>query len=93
MLLFQFVKIFGLLYALLIKPLIVFLLDLKFNISNLDSQISFIESAMPSANAVIAYAIRYKCDDKLAATLVTSTAIIGAFSLPALMLNVSIFYN
>jgi len=85
--------IFCLLFALLVKPLVVYLLDLKFNISNLDSQISFIESAMPSANAVIAYAIRYKCDDKLAATLVTSTAIIGAFSLPALMLNVSIFYN
>ena len=59
----------------------------------MDSQISFIESAMPSANAVIAYAIRYKCDDKLAATLVTTTAIVGAFSLPILMLNCSIFNN
>jgi predicted permease len=79
------------LFVLFIEPIIVFQLDNFFDLSLQDRQISFIESAMPSANAVIAYAIRYKCDEKLAATLVTTTAIIGAFSLPILMLQYNIF--
>ena len=79
------------LLVLLIKPTIVYWLDGPLNLPIRDRQISVIESAMPSANAVIAYAIRYNCDAPLAAALVTSTAIIGAFTLPALMKYLTIF--
>jgi predicted permease len=77
--------------ALFIKPVIVYCLNGSFDLALKDRQISVIESAMPSANAVIAYAIRYNCDALLAAALVTSTAIIGAFTLPALMKYLTIF--
>ena len=79
--------------VLFVEPTLVYTIDYYFHISPRDRQISFIESAMPSANAVIAYAIKFKCDEKLAATLVTTTAIIGAFSLPALMLKYTIFLS
>ncbi|MBM4252434.1 MAG: hypothetical protein FJ146_10725 [Deltaproteobacteria bacterium] len=76
---------------LLTEPLLVYGLGKVFDIPLRDRQISFILSGMPSANSTIAFAIRYKCDSRLAAILVTSTAIVGAFSLPTLMANLSIF--
>jgi len=80
------------LFILILEPLIVFWLDEIFAISLRDRQISFILAAMPSANSIIAFAIRYKCNDKLAATFVTTTTIISAFSLPLLMSNLGIFF-
>lgn len=77
--------------VLVIKPLIAHGFNLVTDVPLADMRICLIESAMPSANAVIAYAIRYKCDEGLAAILVTSTAILGALSLPALMHHLSIF--
>ncbi|MEN9834180.1 MAG: hypothetical protein RL011_373 [Pseudomonadota bacterium] len=76
---------------LLTEPMLVYALGKIFDIPMRDRQISFILSGMPSANSTIAFAIRYKCDAKLAAVLVTSTAIVGAISLPTLMANLSIF--
>jgi predicted permease len=78
-------------FVLIIKPLIVYEINGLYDLALQDRQISVIESAMPSANAVIAYAIRYNCDQLLAAVLVTSTAIIGAFTLPFLMQYLKIF--
>lgn len=76
---------------LLTEPMLVYAFGKIFDIPLRDRQISFILSGMPSANSTIAFAIRYKCDAKLAAILVTSTAIVGAMSLPTLMANLSIF--
>ena len=82
---------FCILCLLITEPMLVYAFGHIFDIPLRDRQISFILSGMPSANSTIAFAIRYKCDAKLAAILVTSTAIVGAFSLPTLMANLSIF--
>jgi predicted permease len=76
---------------LLTEPMLVYSFGKFFDIPLRDRQISFVLSGMPSANSTIAFAIRYKCDAKLAAILVTSTAVVAAFSLPTLMANLSIF--
>ena len=77
--------------VLLAGPVCVYFLDSSFKQSVRYTQISFILAAMPSANSVIAYAVRYRTDEKLAATLVTSTALLSALSIPSLMPFFSIF--
>ncbi len=76
---------------LLAEPVCVYWLDEAFGQSIRYTQTSFILAAMPSANSIIAYAIRYRTNEKLAATLVTSTTILSAISIPSIMPIFSIF--
>ena len=76
---------------LLAEPVCVYWIDQSFGQSIKYTQISFILAAMPSANSVIAYAIRYRTNEKLAATLVTSTALLSAICIPSIMPFFSIF--
>jgi predicted permease len=76
---------------LLVEPVCVYWLDQSFDVSIRYTQTSFILAAMPSANSVIAYAIRYRTDEKLAATLVTSTALLSAITIPSIMPFFSVF--
>jgi predicted permease len=77
--------------ALLLEPMLVYWMESYSQISLRDMQISFILAAMPAANAVIAYSIRYQTDAKLAAVLVTSTAVLDCLVIPSIMPFFSIF--
>jgi hypothetical protein len=76
---------------LLVEPLLVYAIDDLGDAARRERQLSFILSAMPSSNSTIAFAIRYGCDARLAATLVTTTAILSAISLPTLMASFHLF--
>lgn len=78
--------------VLLLEPLLVYWMESYSQISIRDMQISFILAAMPASNSVIAYSIRYHTDAKLAAALVTSTAVLDCLVLPSLMPFFVIFH-
>jgi predicted permease len=76
---------------LLAEPVCVYWLDHSLGVSIRYTQTSFILAAMPSANSIIAYAIRYRTDEKLAATLVTSTALLSSITIPSIMPFFNVF--
>jgi predicted permease len=67
------------------EPTILYWINSLMQITTIDQQISFMLAAMPSSNSIIAFAIRYKADSKLAATLVTTTVALSALSVPLIM--------
>jgi predicted permease len=48
-------------------------------------QLTFLLAAMPASPLIVAFAVRYGGDDKLAGTLVLATTIVSAISLPLIM--------
>jgi predicted permease len=56
------------------------------NIESKDMEISFLLAAMPASNSIIAFAVRYKTDPKLASTLVVTTNILSVITIPVMLL-------
>jgi len=74
------------LFDLLSKPILTFLFDIRFHEASIDRQVSFLLASMPAAPFIAVYAVRYNTVPKFAATLVTSTLILSAVTIPALLL-------
>ena len=73
-------------FVLIIEPLVLYAIDSFMNIESKDMEISFVLAAMPASNSIIAFAVRYKTDPKLASTLVVTTNILSAITIPVMLL-------
>lgn len=71
---------------LIAKPILTFFLDVRFHEPSIDRQVSFLLASMPAAPFIAVYAVRYRTNPKFAATLVTSTLILSAITIPILLL-------
>lgn len=70
---------------LFVEPILVnHLVDL-FNHPVDRQQLTFLLAAMPASPLIVAFAVRYGGDDKLAGTLVLATTVVSAVSLPLIM--------
>ena len=69
---------------LLIKPLMVWLPSLAFDLSAIQIQILVLEAAMPSALLTVVLANTYGCDGKLASKLVFATAVVSTATVVAI---------
>lgn len=79
------------LFILAVEPSLLYFIDDVYGASLQERQISFMLAAMPASNSIIAFAVRNNADAKMASTLVISTAIISAISIPSLMPFFDIF--
>ena len=78
------------LLVLIAEPLMLYALQTSMGFDQFNRQLCYLLSSMPAAYTIIAYAVRYKTDVKLASTLVISTKILSIATIPSLMLLFSI---
>jgi predicted permease len=74
------------LLVLVVEPLMLYVLQKAMGIPEFNLQICYLLSSMPAAYTIIAYAVRYEADVKLASTLVIATKLISVVTIPSLML-------
>lgn len=73
-------------FVLALEPLLLFSLQKALGVSEFNLQICYLLSSMPAAYTIIAYAVRYDNDVKLASTLVIATKLVSVVTIPSLML-------
>lgn len=85
--------LFCALLVLLAKPLMLYGFQRAIGIPRMNLQICYLLSSMPAAYTIIAYAVRYKADVRLASTLVIATKLLSIATIPSLMLLLSLSQN
>ena len=72
-------------FVLILKPVLVYFLDIRFHESHIDKQVSFLLASMPSAPFIAVYAVRYNANPSLTSSLIASTLILSAITIPSLL--------
>ena len=70
---------------LIVEPLLIHYIDKAINEPFLDKQVSLLLAAMPAAQVIAVYAIRYEASPEFACTLITASTVLSALTIPLLI--------
>ena len=70
---------------LILEPILIHFIDKAINEPFLDRQVSLLLAAMPAAQVIAVYAIKYEASPEFACTLITATTVLSAITIPLLI--------